>query len=81
MAFLLLAVGSVYAQNVRVSGQVLSADDDQPLIGATVRVLGTNIAGATDIDGKFTLTGVSPSDKQLEVSYICLLYTSDAADD
>ncbi len=70
MAFLLLAVGSVYAQNVRVSGQVLSADDDQPLIGATVRVLGTNIAGATDIDGKFTLTGVSPSDKQLEVSYI-----------
>lgn len=41
MAFLLLAVGSVYAQNVRVSGQVLSADDDQPLIGATVRVLGT----------------------------------------
>jgi len=70
LAFLLLMAGSAAAQNLRVSGQVLSAEDDSPLIGATVRVLGTSIACATDVDGRFTLAGVRSSDKQLEVSYI-----------
>ncbi len=69
-AFLLLVVGNAVAQEMRVSGQVLSSEDDLPLIGATVKVLGTAIACATDADGKFTLTGIRPSDKQLEVSYI-----------
>lgn len=69
-AFLLLMVGNAVAQDLRVSGQVLSSEDDSPLIGATVKVPGTTIACATDIDGKFTLTGIRPSDKQLEVSYI-----------
>lgn len=70
LAFLLLMAGSAAAQNLRVSGQVLSAEDDSPLIGATVRVPGTSIACATDVDGRFTLAGVRSSDKQLEVSYI-----------
>ncbi len=69
-AFLLLVVGNAVAQGMRVSGQVLSSEDDLPLIGATVKVPGTAIACATDADGKFTLTGIRPSDKQLEVSYI-----------
>lgn len=69
-AFLLLVVGNAVAQEMRVSGQVLSSEDDLPLIGATVKVPGTAIACATDADGKFTLTGIRPSDKQLEVSYI-----------
>lgn len=69
-ALLLFAAVNAFAQNGRVSGQVLSAEDDLPLIGATVRVVGTNIAGATDVDGKFSLSGLSQSDKRLEVSYI-----------
>lgn len=69
-ALLLFAAVNAFAQNGRVSGQVLSAEDDSPLIGATVRVVGTNIAGATDVDGKFSLSGLSQSDKRLEVSYI-----------
>ena len=69
-AFLLFAVGTAFAQNLRVSGQVLSSEDDLPLIGATVKVPGTTIACATDENGNFTLTGIRPADKQLEVSYI-----------
>ncbi|MCM1503665.1 MAG: SusC/RagA family TonB-linked outer membrane protein [Muribaculum sp.] len=70
LGFLLLTVvENAVAQDVRVSGQVLAAEDDSPLIGATVRVPGTSIACATDADGKFTLK-VGASDRRLEVSYI-----------
>ncbi|MCM1356002.1 MAG: SusC/RagA family TonB-linked outer membrane protein [Staphylococcus sp.] len=69
-AFLLLAVVNASAQNVRVTGQVLSAEDDLPLIGATVRVQGTSIAAATDANGEFTLSGLPAANKHLEISYI-----------
>ena len=42
-----------------VYGVVLSADDGEPLIGATVMVKGTSTGVLTDIDGKFTLPNVS----------------------
>ncbi len=70
LVFLTAFVGSAYAQLTRVSGQVLSAGDDQPVIGATVRVQGTMNATATDADGRFTLVDIKASDKNLEVSYI-----------
>lgn len=35
-----------------------------------MKVKGEKIAGATDLDGHFSLKGVSPSAKQLEVSYV-----------
>lgn len=58
----------LYAQDVSVSGTVVSQQDGEPLIGATVLVKGTNVATATDIDGNFTIranTGAT-----LLVSYI-----------
>ena len=68
---LVLTVASIaHAQVVRVSGQVLFAEDDQPVIGATVRVHGTQNATATDADGHFVLNNIKPADKKLEVSYI-----------
>ena len=58
------------AAQVRVTGTVLSADDDEPVIGATVMLKGkpTN-AVATDIDGKFALT-VPSSKSTIEVKYV-----------
>ncbi len=38
-----------------ISGRVISADDQQPLPGATVLVKGTTRITITDVDGKFTL--------------------------
>ena len=40
---------SAMAQNIAVRGQVTSKADGEPLIGATVRVQGTNQGTATDI--------------------------------
>lgn len=57
------------AQTHQVSGVVISADDGQPVVGATVMVEGTNIGIATDIDGKFSLN-VPITAKNLKVSYI-----------
>ncbi len=68
-AFLLLAVIGAQAQSITVHGTVLSATDDEPLIGASVisKAKGTNGA-ATDMDGRFTLT--VPEGSELTVSYI-----------
>ena len=53
MAFLSLPM---FAQ-MKVTGVVVSADDGEPIIGATVRVKGQEATGtATDFDGRFTLT-------------------------
>ena len=56
--FILLwvAVGAM-AQTATVTGTV--TDDMGPVIGATVTVQGTSVGATTDLDGKFTLTGVS----------------------
>lgn len=45
----------VQAQNRTVKGRVLSAEDKEPLIGATVKIPGTSIGVVTDIDGNFSL--------------------------
>ena len=66
MAFLSLPV---FAQ-MKVTGVVVSADDGEPIIGATVRVKGQEATGtATDLDGRFTLT-VPSSDSRLVVTYV-----------
>lgn len=38
-----------------ITGQVVDKNDGLPLIGATVKVKGTNIAAVTDVNGKFSL--------------------------
>lgn len=58
ICFALLGL-SVLAQNIDITGQVMSQSDGEPLIGATVRVQGTNQGTATDIDGNFLLKNVA----------------------
>lgn len=66
--FLLLAVIGAQAQEITVSGTVLSGSDNEPLVGATVRSVATNAGTSTDIDGKFTMK--VPQGSDLVVSYI-----------
>lgn len=58
----------LYAQDVKVTGTVVSASDGEPLIGATVMVKGSTTGTATDIDGNFSIT-VTPG-KTLVISYV-----------
>ena len=59
-----------YAQQIKVNGVVISAEDNEPVIGASITVKGnTSIGTVTDIDGKFQLS-VPSGAKTLVVSYI-----------
>lgn len=51
----LIGIGLLHAQPITVTGTVTSASDGEALIGATVRVIDTNVGAATDIDGNFTI--------------------------
>lgn len=45
-----------FAQQKVVTGTVISGDDNQPVIGATVQIKGTTIGVTTDIDGNYSIT-------------------------
>ena len=67
-ACLFLFVGMAMAQT-KVSGTVLSYEDNEPIVGAAVRVVGTNTGAVTDVNGKFTIT--CPAGKNtLSISYV-----------
>ena len=53
----------------KISGLVISKEDGLPIIGASVRVEGSDKGAATDIDGRFTLNNV-PDGSNLQISYI-----------
>ncbi len=67
-AGLFLSVGMAVAQT-QVTGSVTSSDDGTPVIGASVKVVGTKSGTVTDADGNFSL--VLPKGKNtVTVSYI-----------
>ena len=68
LASLFLYVGIAMAQT-SISGTVISADDNEPLMGANILVEGTQTRAITDINGKFTLKDVK-SNATLVVSMI-----------
>ena len=68
LAGLFLSFGMALAQT-QISGTVVSEEDGEPVIGASVLVEGTSVGAATDIDGKFTLT-LPAGHTKLRVSYI-----------
>ena len=53
-----------------ISGVILSAEDNEPLVGAQVRIVGANVATITDVNGKFTFQTVALKKQKLAVSYI-----------
>lgn len=65
---LFLSSAILYAQDIKISGTITSADTNEPLIGATVVVNGNNKATATDLDGKFSLN--VPKNSTLVATYI-----------
>ncbi|MDE6443046.1 MAG: carboxypeptidase-like regulatory domain-containing protein, partial [Muribaculaceae bacterium] len=72
--FLILTALAIYtvsalAQNRTVKGEVVSASDGEPLVGATVFAVGTKTATSTDIDGKFVIS-VPQNVSNLQFSYV-----------
>ncbi|MDE5811694.1 MAG: SusC/RagA family TonB-linked outer membrane protein [Muribaculaceae bacterium] len=70
MLTMLLATIAATAQITKMSGTVVSDDDGLPIFGATVTVTGTQTIAITDIDGKFTLNGLTAKDKTITVTFV-----------
>ena len=68
---MILALSSIVtvAQTRPLSGTVID-ENDEALIGATVKVEGTNQATATDVDGKYTVAVKTGGKVTLSISYI-----------
>ena len=60
---------TVAQQEITITGTVLDEIHKDPLIGATIRVKGTEAGTVTDIDGKFSIK-VPYANATLVVSYI-----------
>ena len=56
--------------DVDVKGRVKDRQSQEPLIGATVQVVGSNVAAVTDIDGNFQLSGLKDGIYDIEIKYI-----------
>lgn len=67
--FEIVFILSAVAQN-KAEGVVISAEDNLPVIGASVKVVGTQAGVVTDVDGKFLIKSVPDGAKQLSISYI-----------
>ena len=68
LAALFLMVGTALAQT-KVNGTVTSQEDGQPVIGASVMVVGTQIGTVTDVNGRFSLN--MPDGKNtLRITYV-----------
>lgn len=66
---LVASISLVSAQTKTVSGMVASAEDNQPIVGASVVIKGTSQGVATDANGRFSFS-VPASAQTLVVSYI-----------
>lgn len=66
---LFASIAFATAQTTKVTGTVISAEDDGPIIGASIVVAGTTIGTVTDYNGAFTLDVPSNAQK-LIISYI-----------
>ena len=64
---MMLFCSNVSAQNITVSGSVVDSEKE-PLIGASVSVVGGKVGAITDLDGKFSIE--CKQGDMLEVSYI-----------
>ena len=74
LACLWLGIGFSMAQAPKtVAGVVTSADDGEPIIGASVLVEGTTMGAITDVDGKFAINNVPADAKALIVSYLGMI--------
>ncbi len=68
LLFLMLLPVQAFAQSVKVTGTVTDETNGEPIIGAAVKVKGSNVGAVTDIDGNYTID--AQVGQTLEFSYV-----------
>ncbi len=71
LVMILTGIGLAAAQAPRgVSGTVYSAEDNEPIAGASVMVKGTQLGSFTDADGNFTINNLPAKAKTLVITFV-----------
>lgn len=70
VSLIVLTIQAALAQSFSVKGTVVSAGDNEPLIGVTILQEGTTNGVVTDFDGNFTIEVKGASKATLVISYI-----------
>ncbi|MEX0736745.1 MAG: TonB-dependent receptor [Bacteroidota bacterium] len=65
-----LALSAQTNTDTKIVGSVIDSETGEAIVGANVVLQGTTKGAATDIDGKFTISGVEPGTYTLVVSVI-----------
>lgn len=70
--FCMLCVIPALAANIKIKGAVKDKLSKEPLIGATIRLVGTQAGAVTDMDGNFELNGMGVLEGMydLEIKYV-----------
>lgn len=76
---ILILNSNIFAQSTGViTGKVVDNITKQPLIGVNLIVVGTTIGAATDIDGNYEISNLTPGTYSITASYISYTETSKA---
>jgi len=69
---ILILTSSAFAQSGvgKISGKVLDTDTGEPLIGANIIILNTNLGAASDLDGNYFILNITPGNYNVKVSYV-----------
>ena len=70
-ALVLLIISNIFSQTTgKISGKVIDADTNEPIMGANILVLGTNMGTSSDVDGNYYLINLDPISYDITVSVI-----------
>jgi len=70
------ATTTAMAQTGTITGRIQTADKGKPIPGANVILMGTNLGAATDPDGFYIITNVSPGTYYLQASFVGYIRTT-----
>ncbi len=68
--FSVLLSGNIFSQSGTLSGLITDSQTGEPLIGATVLLVGTDLGAATNADGRYTINNIPPKTYNIRASYV-----------
>lgn len=68
--FLWMMAAGAWAVNINVKGNIKDKKSKEPLIGATIQIVGSTTGAVTDLDGNFELKDVKDGIYDIEIKYV-----------
>jgi hypothetical protein len=65
-----LGTCTAMAQTGKISGTVMDRETREPLVGATVQIVGTTYGAATDVDGRYDILNIPPGEYSVRATFV-----------